>query len=462
MMTRMFQRPASVLCLVLVACGSDGGAGAGPDAGLGSRIEATPVVVLPPDFRAASLAALDAGRVAVARVHVEGEVECPDCVDLEPEDCPVECRRARVTVSVLDVATGVLAEPLLVAQVFPATTDHDVNQVEIVALDSGRVGVAWLDCDNRTCMGLYASMSCTARYTVVDLTTGVVGPVATLYEQRFGYLQLVAHPARAEVLAVTGMTYGAFGAGVRAAIFDETGGQALLPWTALGGVDALSPAAVATPEGFVVVADDRRPQDAPPEAPCASSCECAGNVQIDPERGGLYAHELSLEAGVHGDLVILGLTQDGHLEGGHFHARQVLAVAARGDELVIAAGQAIDEDAELFVGRGASWSAPVAFDSPIPLWIGILAHGERAAWLGSQPEPGGAATINRLVAGAWDGHEQTTGPLAEPLDSHVFEAAQVVTPDGVRTTFLLRGLFGREGETIVWEGFDVVRVSADW
>jgi hypothetical protein len=455
--------PAIAVGLALLGCGApDDGIGAdandSADADLSSQLSAESVAVIPADFTAASIVALDEDAVVLARAVVSGEAFCPDCVDLEPSECPDACSRTRLTVAVVDTTSGELGQEILVQQSFPKTYDHDVDQVELVRLGPNRVGLAWLDCDNSTCMGLFASRSCSARYTVIDLDAQTTGPVTTLYEDRFGDLQMVANSSLGQILALTGKSYGGFGAGTRAAILGEAGDEFMLPWTALGGIDALSPAAVATDDGFAVVVDDRRPDDPPPVEPCSSSCECAGSVQTDPELGGLYAFELSAEGGVRSDLVAIGTAQDGHLDGGHYHAREVLSVMALDGGLVIAAGQAIDMEAELFVGRGRAWSPPVRFDSPIPLWITVIGKGDKAAWLGSEPS-GGPATMSRIVAGVSSSTEPTRGALTEPLDSHVFEGAPVVTETGVTTTFLLRGIFAEGGG---WDSFDVVKVVASW
>ena len=78
---------------------------------------------------------------------------------------------------------------------------------------------------------------------------------------------------------------------------------------------------------------------------------------------------------------------------------------------------------------------------------------ENIAWLGSQPEPGMQATVNRLVAGDLHG----AYALTEPLDSYVLEVAPVVEPAGIRTTYLLRGIFA--GNT--WARFEIVEVAME-
>jgi hypothetical protein len=420
-----------------------------------AAFEASTVGVLPAD-PVVSISAIDDTHVAVARGIVSGDAFCPDCVELDPSQCPLACKRTAISLGVLDTTTGVLGSEIPIHEVFPKSFDHDVNQLVAVSLDADRVGVAWLDCDNSRCGGFAAKQSCTAQYTVVDLATSTIGPIATLYEARFGRLQLVSNAG--QLLAVTGMTYGAYGTGVRAAIFQDNG-TPVLPWLALGGSDALAPAATATTDRFAIAIEDRRPNDLPPPVPCAASCECSGVINVDPVAGGVYAYELGSTGVASVDPIAIGLVDDGHLVGGHYHDREVLALMRRGDELVVAATQAIDMEAELYVGRGDSWVAHAGFDSPIPLWIGVIGVGDTIAWLGSQPE-GGQATINRIVAGATNGTSSDERALTEPTDSYVFQAAPVVTPDGIARTFLLRGIFDRAEGTTSWRQFEVVAVSA--
>jgi hypothetical protein len=446
-----------LVVVVVVGCSNsptDGSGGPGPTASL----EASTVAVLPPD-PVVSITPLDDTHVAIVRGIVSGDAFCPDCVGLDPAQCPLACTRTSISLAILDTTTGTLGSEVPIQQVFPKSFDHDVNELQTVALGGNRVGLAWLDCDNSRCGAFAGKQSCSARYSVIDLAAGTVGPIKTLYEDRFGRLQLVA--SADHLLAVTGMSFGSYGAGVRAAIFQHDG-DPVFPWLALGGKDALVPAAAATAEGFAVVIEDRRPSDTPPAAPCPASCSCSGSISIDPAGGGVYAYELAATGIVRVDRVALGLTDDGHLAGGHYHDREVLALMRRGDDLVIAAGQAIDGAAELFVGRNDSWTTHQDFDSPIPLWIGVLGLGDTVAWIGSQPEPGaGSATINRIVAGAADGTETDQRALTDPTDSYVFDAAPLVTPDGIERTFLLRGVFDRSGAMLSWKWYEVVEVALE-
>lgn len=435
------------LVIMVVGCGSN------PSDVFELPLEASTVAVLPVD-PVVSIVPLDDTHVAIARGVVTGDAFCPDCVGLEPSLCPSACTRTTISLAVLDTTSGVLGPELPIQQVFPKSFDHAVNELHTVALGNSRVGLAWTDCDNSRCGGLSSKQSCTARYTVVDLAAGTIGPVAGLFEDRFGRLQLAANAG--QLLAVTGMPHGAFGAGVRAAVFKDNG-EPMLPWTTLGGKDALAPAAAATAEGFAIVLEDRRPNDAPPPAPCATSCDCSGNIAIDAAAGGVYVYELTAAGIGRVDRIAPGLVDDGHLPGGHYHDRQVLALMRRGDELVVASSQAIDMAAELFVGRGDSWEVHDHYDSPIPLWIGVLGIGKTIAWLGSQPEPGGGqATVNRIVAGAIGTDARA---LTDPTDSYVFDAAPLVTPDGIAHTFLLRGVFDRPPGMISWKHYEIVQVS---
>ncbi len=451
--------------LAIGACGDDrvpevnGDAGGDGDAGASSEllagVDVEVVGEVSTGLRAASIAAMDRDTVAVARVDDLGEAFCPDCVDLDPDECPDACQRARVSVSVLDAATGELAGETLVAQFFPPTYDHSVDQVEIVRIDEGRVGVAWLECDNQTCNGLFAARTCSARYATVELESGAVSPPVTLYEDRFADLTLVAHPGRDQLLAVTGKGHGAYRTGVRAAVFSLDGDDVLLDWRAIGGQQALAPAAAATADGFAIAVADADPAAEPPADACQVSCDCLEFLAPDAEDGGLYVHRLSVDEAQIVDPLAVGLDDEGF-----YRAREVLAILRAGDSLAVASTQAIDREAEIFVMDEAGWTRRHASPAPIPMWLGILGDASWTAWLGSDPEEGGPATVSRLVGGASSGGEQARSPLADAVDSNVFEAAPLVGDLGVDTTFLLRGIFDRSGDQVSWARLEVVRVSA--
>lgn len=163
---------------------------------------------------------------------------------------------------------------------------------------------------------------------------------------------------RARIDARPPLTYGAYAGGVGAAIFDDNG-TLIQPWLALGGASALIPAGAATADGFAVVVEDAQPNRPPPQTPYAASCECLGELAVDALEGGIYAYELAMTNNVRRDKVALGVVQDGHLPGGHYHGRQVLGLMHRAGEHVIAAGQAIDMEPELFIGGRDTWTDAV-------------------------------------------------------------------------------------------------------
>ena len=443
------------LCL-LAACGDNSAPRDVPDGGDTAAPAVQVVATLPPEGIAAmALAALDEHRVAIASVTRSGDAFCPDCVDLDPSQCPALCRRADVTVSLLDTRTRALGTPQPVATVFPSTFDHSVDQVELVSLGGERLGIAWLDCDNSSCAALAAKRSCTARYTTLDLETGTTGDVHTLYSGWFGDLSLAFEPANRQLLALVGKDL-AMGSGIFRALFDETGATVRSPWTALGSTAARSAAIVPLDGELLIVADDWSPSRPPLASPCEESCDCLGAGPIDAADSGLFAYRVG-NGPDHRERVAAGIDEEG------FYARrEQIAVIAAGGRPMIAATQSIDRVAEIFVHDG-TWTRKLATAAPIPLWIGALGTADHFAWLGAQVEPGAMATMQRLVAGivANDASERTT--LDAPLDRHVFTAAPVQTAAGVTRTYLLQGVFAAtSGSNVGWDRFEVLVVEAAW
>ncbi|MDQ3340658.1 MAG: hypothetical protein M4D80_36330, partial [Myxococcota bacterium] len=253
-------RVAFVLAVILAlgACGDNAVDAAGGGATITTRVVAS----LPPDgVMSMDLAAVDERRIVLARVDRTDGAFCPDCVGLDPSECPALCERSLVSASVLDLATGALTPSQPVATVFPASFDHSVDQVEVVALGGDRVGVAWLDCDNARCGGLFAKRSCTAMYTTLDLATGAVGAPVTLYTGWFGDLSLAFDQTSRRMLAVIAKDL-VFGGGVFRAIYDDAA-RAVSPWQPLGSPAARSPALLASGGHMTVVADDWSPNAAP-------------------------------------------------------------------------------------------------------------------------------------------------------------------------------------------------------
>jgi hypothetical protein len=435
-------RLATVLVL-LFACGD---ASEDQQTDLAATLTTRSVTSFVPDgITSMELAALDEQRLAVARVeHVEGAF-CPDCVGLDPSECPSVCERSLVSATTVSLATGELGTPRPVATVFPRSFDDSVGQVHVVALGGERVGIAWLDCDNASCGGLAARRSCTAQYTTLDLATGTVGTPVTLYTGWFGDLSLGFDQPSRRLVAVLGKDL-VFGQGVWRAIFDEHGAR-LADWKALGSAAARSPAIV----GLTVIADDWSPAAPPRNAPCAVSCECLDGGTIDLARGGLFAFD---EAGTATQIA------NGRDPRGFYGRREQIAAIDAGGRTIVATTQSIDRSAELFAFDG-TWHPLLSTPAPIPTWIGVLGTSDRAAWLGAQPQ-GDQATIQRLVAGIFAGETSTLATLDDPLDRSILVVEPVPATDGVTTNVLLQGIFERTGGMLRWARFELLAVEASW
>src|SRR5687767_14940125 len=128
------------LVIVVVGC-SDASDPTGPTA----SVQASTVAVLSPD-PVVSITPLDDTHVAIARGVVSGDAFCPDCVGLDPAQCPSVCTRTSISLAIIDTTTGTLGGELSIQEVFPKSFDHDVNELQTVSLGSNRVGIAWLDC----------------------------------------------------------------------------------------------------------------------------------------------------------------------------------------------------------------------------------------------------------------------------------------------------------------------------
>jgi len=446
------------LALVLAQGGCGGGdASSDPDAAPGADLLAPlhvrVVATLPPTYGLA-IAPLDGGRIALAESNVEGDVLCPDCVGLDPAECPAVCKRAVVSVAVVDTTTGEIASPRTVQQVFPSTFDDSVDQVAAASLGGDRVAVAWLDCDDSACMGLFARRSCTARMITVDVVTGDVSAPQTLYERWFGDLRIAFEPTTRRLLATVGKEL-AFGSGLRAAMFDETGAQQLEPWVNLGG-DGVRGGAIGVDSGRLVIAADDHAPDRPPPPVCVASCDCLAAGPIDVATGGLHAYRIEDAWPPVAERVALGVQADGF-----YYTREVIAPVGAGGRFAIATSQSIDREAEIFVADDAGWQRRLGSPAPLPTWVGALAARDHFAWLGVDPDPGNAS-LQRLVAGVVDGDATARGPLTDPLESSILLVAPVATASGVTTTYLLRGVFGHTDTGLVWDRFELVDVTADW
>lgn len=199
---RAMVRSLVAACLVLAGCG-DNLPSKAIEADIIAQLSVRVVGTLHPDTdHGLAVAAVDPSTVAVARAISAGDTFCPECIGADPAQCPAICRRTRIAVEVVR-ATGTVEPAVTVVQVFPRTPSHDVDGVDIVSLGGRRVGIGWIDCDDAPCMGVFARQSCDAHYTTLDLSTLQTGPIATLYQDRFGELRLESDPSTGRVLAMT-------------------------------------------------------------------------------------------------------------------------------------------------------------------------------------------------------------------------------------------------------------------
>jgi len=129
---------------------------------------------------------------------------------------------------------------------------------------------------------------------------------------------------------------------------------------------------------------------------------------------------------------------------------------------MVATTQSIDRFAEIFTFDGSSWNREHSSAAPIPLWIGALGTADRLAWLGAEPESGASATVQRLVAGVVEGDTSERGTFTDAVDRNVFTAVPIATPAGVTSTVLLQGLFRRDGDTLTWDHYELIRIDAEW
>ena len=400
-----------------------------------------------------ALAPLDEGAFVIARADSRGGTFCPGCVDLEPAQCPAICRRAVIEVAVHGTS-GTVEPSHRVADVFPATDQHAVRAIDLVVLDRMHVGVAWLDCDHAACAPMLAKQSCTAFYATVDLGSGSIGPIATLYEDRYGDLQLAFDPRARRLLAVVG-TQHASSTGVRAAIYDETAATQLAPWKAFGGTSARAPAVTVTAGGFLIVADDPAPGRPTPPEPCAESCECLSAAPPELPTGGLYAFRPGLDLSA--ERIAPGRGIDGL-----YGAREAIAVVDAGSRVMVASSQARDRAAELFEPAIGGWLRRYGSRAPVPSWVGALADRNHLVWLGTEPVDDGNPA-QRLVAGVFTDDAEERGLVSELDAGEVLEAAPVITETGATRTFLLRGVLAPGGPAAPgWDRFEVLQVRADW
>jgi hypothetical protein len=450
-------RRLGLVLVGLLGCGDDL---TRPPANLiGDLTVATVATMSPDDVLGLAIAALDARTFVLARAETRGFDFCPQCLDPESKDCAAICRRAVIDVTRQD-AEGNTDPPDRVVEVFPRTTAHDVNAVEVVALDDTHVGVAWLDCDNATCGPSTAKRSCTAQYTTLDLLTGRASSIETLYHGWYGDLQLAFDRRTRQLLALVGVQR-ASGAGVRAAIYNELASMQVAQWQPYGGGFARAPVATASASGFVVVADDPSPSEPAPAEPCAEACDCQGSVPPDPAAGGLYAFRPGVDRPA--ERIAPGRGVDGA-----YRPREAIAAVDAGGRVVVATSQSHNRSAELFEQVLGGWGRRHVSRAPVPAWIGAFGDLDHLAWLGSEPDPD-SPTEERLVAGislidgvSPDDVIEQRGDLTMMNAGLVTQAAPIAaTGNAVTATYLLRAVSVPGGGEAL-ERFEVLRVHADW
>lgn len=404
--------------------------------------------------RAISIAGIDVRTFMIARATTQGADFCAECLGSDPTDCAATCRRAVLEVTRYRTS-GASDPPGRFYEAFPETAEHDVDAIDVVALDDTHAGVAWLECDGATCGASAPRRSCTARYTTVDLLTSRRGPIQTLYQGWYGDLQLAFDPRARRLLALVGKPPGA-GVGVRAAIYDEQGAALLAPWQAYGGAAAGAPVATAGVDGFLIAADDPAPGVAAPSEPCADACDCGSQTDSDPVTGGLYAFRPGPGIDRPAERISPGRGADGA-----YVPREAIAAIDAGGRVVVASSQPEDGAAELFEPAVGGWTRRHSSQPPAPLWLGALGDATHLAWIGSD-RGGDPGAPQHLVAGVVAGDLEQRGQIAELASGAVLRAAPVRTGDDVTTTFLLRGVAASGDPGAPPERFEVLAVRASW
>lgn len=453
------------LVLTLLAACAEGGS----QRDLVSALTVEPVAnIVSSGVRLVSMAGLDAQTFVVARAMEQGADFCSQCVDPNALGCAAICQRTLIDVT--RYSAGVAADPVVVHEVFPLLQSYSVDALDVVALDETHVGVGWLECDHAICGESTERGSCTARYAVVELPdeqpaalrVGRDAPaVATLYNDLYGDLQLAFNPGTRQLLAVLGKQK-ASGVGVRAAIFDESGAKKLWEWQAYGGAAASAPVPVAEDGGFLIAADDPAPSVPAAAVPCANACDCAPPSVAEQSAGGLYALRPGLDEPPERIAARRTVSADGQ-------PPAIAAVAAAGRvHVIVASTQPGDGDAVVFEPADTGWKpryaapapAPTSTPTPAPRWLGALADETHLAWIGfdGSDDP---AEQRRLVAGVVADQLAQRGEIAEVAPGRMIRVAPVSDGDGVKSTYLLRGVQAVVGGASV-PRYEVLAVHAQW
>lgn len=406
------------------------------------------------------LAWIDEQRLAAVEITEEGEFLCPDCATMPPEDCPEECERDHLDLWLLDHDGAALGEPTRQVTYFPPAFDHDLSGAQVVAWDDGSLGLAWQECDNSVCGGVFSARSCTTRYRRVDPDGAPLTDPATLIEGWFGDVALAADPAGGRLLVVYSTMVGCY-SGVLAATFDPDGAP-LSAFTPLGSVHGNVPAPALNDGAFVIAIDD--PEHGGPAAtPCATSCECdcGAMPSTSGEDAGVSAYWLDGAGAATREVVTTSAAGDAVA----WH--QQLQLASAGETLVLAG---VPSSLPVTIRQRddqGGWPVRAEQEPPGSLWFDLRAsEAGDAWWLGSEAADPEDYLLTRLVVGAARADGVTgRGPVEDPLRGYVFDFAVTggVRDDGGARVFALRGVFPAES-TGEWERFEIVRVDApaDW
>jgi hypothetical protein len=177
---------------------------------------------------------------------------------------------------------------------------------------------------------------------------------------------------------------------------------------------------------------------------------------IDIDHGGLFATYVD-DGADRTERIAIGRGDDGT----YGYRDQVAAITLAGAP-TIAATQSIDRFAEVFVRDTGSWRSLARARAPVPTWLGALATPAHVAWIGSQVEPGGPASIQRLLVGVANGDQVERATFTDTVEGFVLQPAPVLDSSGVTRTYLLRGLVRQVSSGLAWDHFDILEVDAMW
>ena len=92
----------------------------------------------------------------------------------------------------------------------------------------------------------------------------------------------------------------------------------------------------------------------------------------------------------------------------------------------------------------------------------MVGNGTSAAWIGAGNSTAQTSTDSPIVAGVTTPAGTARGQRLAPRDASVLKVAPARSPGGVSSTFLLRGIYDRSGESLAWLELEILRVDASW